>query len=147
MAKRPCVYIAGSHHRKRVDLCQFFRCECRVFQCLDVVEDLCGLGRADQHRRHCAIFEDPCERHLGEGLTPSLRDLVEPSDALDLLRRQAALLEESAVCANAAVLRNSIEIAVRQDALRKRRKADDAFAEPGSCLFEPIFSTVRSKIL
>ena len=65
-------------------------------------------------------------------------DLVEPSDARDLVIGEGALLEEAVVRAHAAVRRNSLQVAVREDALSQGSEADDALSEPLRGLLEAV---------
>ena len=106
-----------------VDLLPLLGGEAGVLDGLDVVEDLLGLGGADEDGGDVRVLEVPGEGHLGE--------LAQRADGLQLLGRQGLLLEKAAVAADAAVLGNAAQVAVGQETLAERAEGDDSEAEVG----------------
>lgn len=109
-----------------------------VVQGSDVVEDLLGLGRADEDARDLAVPQYPRQRHLGQRLAAGGSDFVQGAYLCQLFLGDDALLQETAIGADAAVLRDAVEVAVGQQTLRQRAEGDDALVQPDGSLFQAV---------
>lgn len=101
-------------------------------QCSDVVDDLLGPARADDHGAHARIPQCPGKRQLRKALTARSGDLVERPHARDVVLRQMRLAQRAASRAmDAGVLRDPMEVLVCQQSLCEGREGDHARAEFG----------------
>ena len=120
-----------------VDLRQFFGCKLHVLHGLDVIQNLLRLGRTDQNGRDLLVAQQPGQRHFGQGLAAGGGDLIQRADLCDFLRRDVLLLQKTPVGVYAAVGRDAVQVAVRQQALRQRAEGDDALVQLRGGLFQP----------
>ena len=97
-----------------------------------------GLGRADEDARDLAVPQYPRQRHLGQRLAAGGGDFVQGAYLCQLFFGDDALLQETAIGADAAVLRDAVEVAVGQQTLRQRAEGDDALVQPDSSLFQAV---------
>lgn len=109
-----CVLLSSANC---VDPSELFFGKRAVPDYLDIVLDLLGPGRADQHGAHVAVLQDPRQRHFRQGLTALVRQIVQQSDLFKPLRGQAALFQEASVPRNAAVGGDAIQVLIRFDML------------------------------
>ena len=84
------------------------------------------------------MAQQPGQRHFGQGLAAGGGDLIQRADLCDFLRRDVLLLQKTPVGVYAAVGRDAVQVAVRQQALRQRAEGDDALVQLRGGLFQPI---------
>ena len=89
----------------------------RIFQCLNIIQNLRRPGRADQHAGHNTVLQNPCQCHFRQGLSPFSRQPIQLPDLSQPLLCQRIFLQEAAIRADSAVLGNSVKISICQHAL------------------------------
>src|SRR5258706_63888 len=112
---------------KAIDLAEFFGRERQVLQGGDVVVHLLHFAGADQRAGHARIAQHPCDSHLGKGLSALLRYRVQIPEHRYLALINVFSLQEKIAC-GARVAGNSLQIAVREQSLRKRAEDDTSHA-------------------
>ena len=132
--------------RNLIDHSQLFFAERCAGGCFYIVQDLLGLGSTDEDAGHFLVVEKPAKSHVGKLLPALCSKVVQLADLIQAVFIQSALFEESSICADTAVFRDSVKITVRELALGKRAEGDQALVQPACCFFQAIFSTVLSKM-
>ena len=127
-----------SPSRNLVDQLELLVAEVGVLQRADVVENLLRLGGSGQHGGHLAVVQQPCQAHLGQRLAAGGSDFVQGAYLCQLFLGNDALLQETAIGTDAAVLRDAVEVAVGQQTLRQRAEGDDALVQPDGSLFQAV---------
>ncbi len=122
-----------------VDLGKLVLCKRGVFQHSDVIEDLLGLGGADQHACDRIVAVHPRQRHLRQALSTRRGDRVQLFDAFQSLLAEVFFLQKSAVRTDTAVGGNSLQIAVGQHSLRERAENDQPLLFILARLQQPVF--------
>src|SRR5690606_25764633 len=106
-------------HGILIDLCQLRIREGEVVQGTDVLLQLVHAARADEHRRHPRVAQDPRQRHLREALPAARRDVVQRADVPQCLVGEQVRRQRLAL-ARARALRHTVQIPIGQHALRER---------------------------
>ena len=109
-----------------------------VLDGLDVVQNLLGAGRANQHGGDFLMAQQPGQRHLGQRLAAGGGKLVQRLNLGNALRRDVLLLQEAAIGVHAAVGGDAVQIPVGQQALRQRAVGDNALVQPRRCILQAV---------
>src|SRR4051812_45398868 len=80
---RPDVQVALAG--MSVDFGEFVRRKRQVPERTDTIDDLLGAARADERRGDASAAQNPCQRHLRQGLAAPFGDAVEAADAGDVV--------------------------------------------------------------
>lgn len=92
---------------------------------------------ADEHARDVGVAQLPGKRHLGKGLAAAGGDVVQAHDLVMHVARQGAPPEAARVVGHARVGRHALEVAVREQPLRKRREREMPRPSSANAAFVP----------
>ena len=110
----------------------------RIFQRLNIIENLLRPGRANQDAGHNAVPEDPGKGHFRQGLATLSRQLIQSPNLFQTFLCQCIFLQKASVCPNPAVLRNAVKITVCQQPLSQGTEGNDTLMELRGCLLQAI---------
>ena len=117
-------------------------------QYLQILQNLLRAAGAHQHAGHRAVPQHPAQRHGGKALAASGGQFVESTNLVKPLRRQLLGVEEPAICADAAVLRDAVQIPIGEQPLRQRAERNNALTQPNRGFFQTVLldGTVKYRI-